>query len=245
VDAGLEEDLRAVDVARPREAALVHDERADRLLRRRDLGPEALRVRVVAQRVLAEFAPLLRVEAVARAVRDGHRRQVAHDAVAREAEPRRRRRLRLVGRVEDGPVARHAEVHVHADLVRAVAEPREEVLAHGLDARELLAVDERRALGEATVRARRPERLADELAAVPRGDAVHAVALDHPDPRGGGGDGAEEDREAEDGGVYALQRTRCVCECATTDAHGDATACQISGGRQSMTAHLCGIFSAT
>ena len=101
------------------------------------------------------------------------------DAAAYHAEARRCRRRRLVA-LEDRPIPRHPEVHAHADIVGvALTEPREEVLADGLDGAEGLVVDGRGALRKATVRRRARELLADEAAAVAGRHAVNAVALDH------------------------------------------------------------------
>jgi len=110
---------------------------------------------------------------------------VGNDAATLHAEPRRRRRVRLVHAavgvaLEDGPVSGHAEVNVHADVVVvAVAEPREEVLADGLDRAEGLVIDGRGALREPAVRGGARELLADEAAAVAGRHAVNGVALDH------------------------------------------------------------------
>ena len=101
------------------------------------------------------------------------------DAAAYHAEACRCRRRRLVA-LEDRPIPRHAEVNADADIVIvAFAEPREEVLADGLDGAEGLVVDGRGALRKAAVRRRARELLADEAAAVAGRHAVNGVALDH------------------------------------------------------------------
>ena len=89
-----------------------------------DSSDSEAHVGVVAQGVLAERRALRLVEPRARPVLHGHRAQVGNDAATLHAEPRRRRRVRL-GALEDGPIPRHAEVHVDADVVGvSFAEPR-------------------------------------------------------------------------------------------------------------------------
>jgi hypothetical protein len=108
-----------------------------------------------------------------------------------EPQPRRARVGRRLGRVSDGPAARHAEVHVHHDvgrLARRASEEREEVLSDSLAAAERPAVDELRTLGEAAVGRGGAVRRADEPARVLRGDPVHGVALDHRAGRAASGD---------------------------------------------------------
>ena len=100
------------------------------------------------------------------------------DAAAYHAEARRCRRRRLVHvavgvALEDRPVARHAKVDVHADVVgAAAAEPCEEVLADGFDRAERLVVDSGSSFRKATVRRRARELLADEADAVAGRHAV-------------------------------------------------------------------------
>ena len=101
------------------------------------------------------------------------------DAAAYHAEACRCRRRRLAA-LEDRPIPRHPEVHAHADIVGvSFAEPREEVLADGLDGAEGLVVDGRGAFRKAAVRGRAGKLLADEADAVAGRDAVDGVALDH------------------------------------------------------------------
>ena len=102
-----------------------------------------------------------------------------NDAAALHAEPRRRRRVRLVA-LEDRPIPRHAEVNADADIVIvAFAEPCEEVLADGFYRAEGLVVDGGSSFRETTIRRRARELLADEAAAVAGRHAVNGVALDH------------------------------------------------------------------
>ena len=110
---------------------------------------------------------------------------MGNDAAAFHPESCRRRRRRLVHvavgvALEDRPVARHAKVDVHADiLVVSFAEPRKQILADGLDRAEGLVVDGRGAFRETTIRRRARELLADEFLAVARRHAVDGVAFDH------------------------------------------------------------------
>ena len=109
----------------------------------------------------------------------GHRAQVRDDAATLHAEPRRRRRRRLVA-LEDGPIPRHAKMNVDANVFLVTfAEPCEEVLADGFDCAERLVVDSGSSFRKAAVRRRARELLADEAAAVARRHAVDGVALDH------------------------------------------------------------------
>ena len=126
------------------------------------------------------------------------------DAAAYHAEARRCRRRRLVA-LEDRPIPRHAEVNADADVVGvALAEPREEVLADGLDGAEGLVVDGRGALRETSIRRRARELLADEAAAVAGRHAVNGVALDHsylcPERCRAPGSGSDREQR-EDGGA--------------------------------------------
>jgi len=82
--------------------------------------------------------------------------------------------------VEDSPNPCHAKVYVHDDQrPRERAEKCKEILAHGLDALEGLAVNGGGAVGEAAVWACGLEGLAHQHGAVARGDTVYAVSLDH------------------------------------------------------------------
>jgi len=135
---------------------------------------------------------------------------VGNDAAAFHPESCRRRRRRLVHvavgvALEDRPVARHAKVDVHADVVgAAAAEPCEEVLADGLDRAEGLVADGGSSFCEPAVRGRARELFADEFLAVARRHAVDGVAFDHsylcPDRCWAPGSGSDREQR-EDGGA--------------------------------------------
>ena len=98
-----------------------------------------------------------------------------------EPEAGRRRGIRAREGVVRGEATGHPEVHVHDVRFRSVAlvEEVEEILADGLHPLELLGVDDLGSVREAAVRRRGGEALTHEVPPRGRGDAVHAVSLDH------------------------------------------------------------------
>ena len=206
MDASLVEDLGAIDVTDAREHRLVHEREADRLARSRELFPEPVGVGVLAKRVLPKLGALgLEQADVAELHRHGG--EQGADAVLPGLEPQAGRRAGLRTRqgVMRGEPPGHPEVHVHDVRVRAVrlVEEVEEVLADRVDTFQLLAVDHLGAVREAAVGRGGGEALTDEVPPRGRGDAMHAVTLDH----------GASDLGAADCDVANL---RCFDSCAST-----------------------------